>query len=206
MSSELSTDALPPGKSTSSQPVAKVPTRWWNWWPLLIGPGAAASVYILYATDRMDDFAKPVQEKVAIGLAITAFCVSFLHLLIGRRPFHLLLSAVALTVVFREFHWEWTNKFVYISLAAIAAWGFVWRARLGPFVDRHKHVRVWLIATAVTYVLSQAIARRAFRGVIPHEAVVYDLMEEVTENAGHLMLCVTALIGPWLPARKKAAE
>lgn len=126
MSSRTSTDALPQfDQAESARPVAKVPTRWWNWWPLLLGPCGAASVYILYAKDAMDFAPKPIQERVAIGLSITAFCVCVLHLLVGRRPFHLLLSAVALTVVCREFHWEWTNTFVYASLAAIAAWAFV---------------------------------------------------------------------------------
>ena len=50
----------------------------------------------------------------------------------------------------------------------------------------------------MTYVLSQAVARRAFRGILPLEAdsdVFRTGLEEVLENVAHLAMLFVALRG-----------
>ena len=79
----------------------------------------------------------------------------------------------------------------------LAVLGLVWHERVLGFLRRQPTVRVWLVATGGTYVLSQAIARRAFRDVMPNEAEVYSDMEEMIEVLSHLMLFVTLLVGSW---------
>ena len=180
-----------------TETATKVPARWWHWWPLLIGPAGMAYVYVLFLLDRQDLAHKPTLEVIALYLAYTAAACSLLHLRVNRHPYYLLLSCVAITVVLREYHWDWTSGFVYVALGAIAVWGVFWWKRLAPYLDAYPSVRIWLICTAITYVLSQVIARRAFEHVMPHEPLVYSDMEEVVENLSHSMLIVAALVGPW---------
>jgi hypothetical protein len=162
-----------------------------------------AVAYGLVRTGPWDFYTKPALEWGAILLTGTALLLALVHLSVTRTRLQLLLCAVAVTVMCREFHWDWTTKAVYASLGLIAAIAFVWRADLVRSLDRSPTLRVWLTATAVTYVLSQAIARRAFRGIIPDEELVYSDMEELVENVAHLMLAVTVMVGPW---RRKRPE
>jgi hypothetical protein len=183
----------------------KVPTRWWNWWPLLIGPAGMVYSYIVIVNGQPQLAYKPYLEIIAIGVVYAAAACSLLHLFVSRHPYYLLLSCVAIVVVLREHHWDWTTHFVYGALVAIAIWGALWWKRLAPYLDLHPPVRVWLICTAITYFLSQCIARRAFEQVMPNEELVYDHMEEVVENLSHIMLIVSALVGPWASRRAAAA-
>ena len=87
------------------------------------------------------------------------------------------------------------------SVAALATWGWIRRDRMNRFLDPNPWARVWLIATGCTYVLSQAVARRAFRSILPEEDRFYDDLEELLECTAHTMLIVTILVGSWARSR-----
>ena len=187
----------PQGESAVDVQLGKVPTRWWMWWPLLLGWIGMAVAYGLDRSGPHEYYNKPSLERMAI--AVTSACVlaGVIRFAVTRRRFHLLMCCGACVVLLREIHWDWTTKFVYIALAVLAVLGLVWHERVLGFLRRQPTVRVWLVATGGTYVLSQAIARRAFRDVMPNEAEVYSDMEEMIEVLSHLMLYVTLLVGSW---------
>lgn len=186
-------------------PKTKTPTTWWQWWPLLLGFAGMFVAYQLDRTGPWNFYTKLAFERAAIVVTVAAVVLACIRLAVTRERFHLLLLAVAMTVLLREIHWEWTTKFVYISLAAITIIAVLWRDHVFVYVDRQPAVRVWLTATAITYVLSQAIARRAFRGVIPNEDAVHTTMEEFIELVSHTMLVVTVLVGPWVRAAARGS-
>jgi hypothetical protein len=175
----------------------KVASRPWSWYPLLVGPAATLATYAAYDPEQPFGPIKRVLETGALGLTGSALVLCLVHRAVGREPYHLVLAAVAGTVLLREIHWDWTDVFVYVALAAIAAWGWAWRPRIAPYLDRSVPARVWLVAAAVTYVLSQLVARRVFRDILPDEQLVYDRLEEVLECTAHLALLVATVVGPW---------
>lgn len=182
----------------------KVPTTWWQWWPLLMGPAGMAFTLTAHAAAKPHLYAKPTHEVIAIVLTSLAVLAALTKLALVRHRFCLLLSLLCMCVLLREIHWDWTTKFIYISVAALAAWAVAWRRDLFPLVDARPQLRIWLISTAATYVLSQFIARKGFQytlfflpGVAGLFGQTYDNMEEVVENVGHAMLLVTVLLPPW---------
>lgn len=183
----------------------KRPTRWWYWWPFLLGPAAMLVCYLTFPESYTREAYKPRFEVVALVLASTALGVGILRLAWQRTEYHLLLALLAGTVLLREIHWDWTTSFVYISVAVLAAWGWCWRRRIDRFLDPNPSARCWLIATAFTYVLSQAIARRAFRGILPEEELYYGDIEELVENLSHAMLIVCILVGSWRRTGRETA-
>ena len=181
----------------------KNPTRWWYWWPFLLGPVTIAVCYLSFPEDYTREVFKRRLETLALVLASSAFVLGLVRLTWQRLEFHLLLALVAGAVLLREIHWDWTTKFVYIAVVVLAAWGLAWRRRIDRFLDPNPSVRCWLFATAFTYVLSQAIARRAFRDILPEEELYYGDIEEIMENLAHAMLIITILIGSWKSSRSR---
>ncbi len=191
---------------------SRVPTRWWYWWPVLIGPVAILCIFFLTPDDYVRRSWKPALEVAAIALTIAALAAGLTRFASRRLEYHLLLAMLAMTVLFREIHWNWMDKGVYIMVAILGAWGWFRRREMDTFLDPNPMARVWLIATGCTYVLSQAIARRALRGIdaalggVLQEDRFYDDMEEVLECLSHLMLLVTIIVDsrrPLAPRRTK---
>ncbi|MCL4209067.1 MAG: hypothetical protein HRU76_15060 [Phycisphaeraceae bacterium] len=193
--------------SVTVLPIVPPAPHWSAWWPLLLGPIGMAWSAMTVLADAPVLQAKPVHEVGAIVLTALAALLCVTRAICGRERFYILLAAVACTVLLREIHWDWTTKFVYASLASIAVWAWFWRDSVTPWL-RHRHAtRIWLIAAAITYVLSQMIARRVLQRLVPGDTVIYRFidgvygdMEEVVENIAHVQLLVTVTIGSWVRA------
>lgn len=179
----------------------KINAIWWTWWPLLLGPLVMLCFYQVVSDYYVSLSWKPTLETVALVLTSTAILMGLIRLGVQRLEYHLILTLLAGAVLLREIHWDWTTKFVYVAVAVLALWGWVRRARMNRFLDPNPSARVWLIATGCTYVLSQAVARRAFRSVLPEEDRFYDDLEELLECTAHAMLIVTILVGSWSRSR-----
>lgn len=169
---------------------------WWryvNWWLLLIGPAAVgASIALSVVYDgfmRLQSDLEVPAPYLPAGAAVI-YAIGFGR---TRNPLLGLLATLAVALSIREFHFDWAGKGIYVMLAALGVWAVLWRSRLaGPLTDwRHTS---WLLATMAAYVLSQVIARRAFR-FVPGEQVIHRPLEECAETAAHLMLIVTSLLG-----------
>ncbi|MDG2201480.1 MAG: hypothetical protein P8K80_09915 [Phycisphaerales bacterium] len=180
------------------QPVPrKRPTRWWYWWPFLLGPAAILACYLSFPEDYTRELYKPFLEKLALVLASSALGLGIIRLAWQRLEYHLLLTLLSGAVLLREIHWDWTTTFVYAAVVILAAWGWCWRRRIDRFLDPNPSARCWLVATAFTYVLSQALARRVFRDVLPEEDRYFGDIEELMENLAHAMLIMSILVGSW---------
>jgi len=134
-------------------------------------------------------------ENAGVVLIAIVLGANAVRYYVRRNPVHLVFGALALAFVCREVHFTGTSSGVYVALVLIGAWVFLWRRKLAPslFV---RTFRVWLGSTAVTYVLSQLIARRVFRKLnLPYEDAVNVPLEELVENVAHVMFLVTSLIG-----------
>lgn len=186
-------------------PVAQEPAQAWhkhiNWWLLLIPP-ISAGVGVLVS--RMaPEFFQTLQVQLEGPAPYMMFAVALLYGVRSVATWNrlcMVLTGLAAIFAMREFHWEWTHHGVYYMLATLGVWALLWVKHLaGPLRDwRHTS---WLIATFAAYVLSQVIARRAFR-VIPGEHHIHRSLEEWAEVTAHLMFLLAALVGYWPKARK----
>jgi len=117
------------------------------------------------------------------------------RVLLTRNPLALLLLGLTGALFCRELHFAWTDKGIYVMVAGVLIWAVAWRrALVEPLKDKPQ--LTWLVATLATYLLSQLIARRAFR-FVPGEQAIHSKIEEGVETMGHLMLIVTSLVGRW---------
>jgi hypothetical protein len=170
-----------------------------RWWPLAgIGLGFAL-IYAARSAGLESLYAKQPHEVVAIVLTGIASLIAVSRLWQRRDPLSMVLAALSLTILFRECHWDWTGGGIYYMLLAIGIWSWIWRDRLLPYLREQPRFKIWLIATFCTYVMSQVIARRAFRPFWPHEGELHVPAEEVTENVAHLMLVIMVALA--LPRR-----
>ncbi len=178
-----------------------------NWWLLLICP---ASMGIAVVASRLNPEAfhylkAPLEAPAPYMVALVAL-VYATRSLVTRNPLYILLAALAAAFTFREIHWGWTHKGIYVMLACIGVWAGLWRGRLGGPLRDWRHTS-WLIATFAAYFLSQVIARRAFR-FIPGEHAIHAQLEEWAETTAHLLFMATCLVGSWRrvptqPARRR---
>lgn len=169
--------------------------RWRQWWPLAIGPAGILFVYAAHAMGWKAVLAKANLEFLALWLTLGSAMALAIRWRLTREPVYLVLAALAVAFLCREFHWEWTSKAVYAAVAAIGIWGYVWRGRIVPYLSVHPSFLLWLMSTAFMYFFSQVIARRAFRHVLPDEQLLHVSLEEIAETLAHTML----LIGSFLP-------
>ena len=118
------------------QPVPrKRPTRWWYWWPFLLGPAAILACYLSFPEDYTRELYKPFLEKLALVLASSALGLGIIRLAWQRLEYHLLLTLLSGAVLLREIHWDWTTTFVYAAVVILAAWGWCWRRRIDRFLE-----------------------------------------------------------------------
>jgi hypothetical protein len=181
---------------------AKRPIRPRNLWPLLIGPflGTVAAVANWIAPNTIA-FQARTSEKIAIGTAGVIVTVAVTRAFVTRQPLAILLAALGCIVLVREIHIHALDPFVYGSLVALAVWSVLWSGRIKPYLDPRPQERAWLIATAVTYVLSQFIARRGLQHILGVDYPFGEFIdihqgsiEETVENSAHLMLLATVLL------------
>lgn len=187
-----------------------------GYWPLLLGPLAAAIVVVLGRFEWSFDFYIPAMvdndytfvrthwelsrldarlEEVAPWLILIPTALYWIRAIATRNPLYMILTGMAASLLCREIHFDGMDKAIYVLGVVVVVWLIAWRDILvDPLKDaRHKR---WLIATMATYLLSQIIARRAFKS-IPGEAAIHCYLEEGVETAGHLMMIVTSLVGNW---------
>jgi len=167
-----------------------------NPYPMLAGPLAVvASVAVSAAwPERFQDLQvqleRPAPYLVALAAAIYAARAARM-----RNPLHALLAALGAALTCREIHFAGTGWGVYVALGVLAAWAVLWRKRLAAPLRDHRHVS-WLLAAMAAYVLSQLIARRAFR-FVPGEHAIHRSLEECAETAAHVVFIISALAGSW---------
>ncbi len=188
-----------PARADSIANPAQASSRpaWFNWWPILIGPAGIVFVYIASALHWNAVLHKANLENVGVVLTVSTAVALAFRSSVTRQPAYIVLTALAIAIACREIHWDWTKKTVYVAVAAIGIWGLVWRHRIQPFFSERPRTWIWLVATGSVYVLSQVIARRAFRHVLPDEQALHIPLEEIAETLAHSMLLFFAVAPPF---------
>jgi hypothetical protein len=176
-----------------------------RWWPLLLAPLATLGYYAVYAVDPGSRLISKIDhEVIALALTTTALIIFGTRALFERKSAHMVLTAMAFSLLIREIHWPWTTHGIYCAASAISVWVLFWRKQLWREVGQGQFWK-WLVCTGCTYWYGILVMRRAFRGVLPLEEQIHVSLEEVIENVAHLMLVVTAF-SDMFPGRKRASS
>lgn len=174
---------------------SSVSCRFFSWWPLLLGPVAMALVYIAEATGREELVSRGFNEQMALVLVGIPLVLFALQAIIFRSEFHLFMAVLCAAFFCREWHFYGTSRGIYIALVLLGTWAAIRRVNFDRIVGK-GHLRIWIIAMLVTYLLSQLIARRVFKHIpiLPNEGQLHISLEETVETAGHLTMIAVSII------------
>jgi len=176
-----------------------------NWLLLMLGPIAAALAIVVNNYDAEGfQHLQVLLEYPAPWMVASVVVIYAIRSVATRNPLYVLSAVLAVIFTLREFHFEWVHHGVYAMLAGLAIWTVIWRKKLVRPLKDYQHTS-WLIATATAYLLSQLIARRAFRP-IPGEDQIHRSLEECAETAAHLMFIATSLVGNWRKAASASSQ
>jgi hypothetical protein len=188
--------------------------RPWLRWTLLLLPPLAGVVLVVVASREHWDalLLKGNHEAIAVPLVGAALGFWALAAWRGRGRGHADATApaavAAAVLVFvllcREIHFAGSDLLVTFVLLGGGWWA--WR-RL-PLLRRLLRERVEfqvLVAALWSYVVAEAVAQRAFRGV-PGERELHIPIEELDETVGHLLLLAAAAIAAWQVCGRRGAE
>ncbi len=161
-------------------------------WPALIGLLVLLFAYL--AQDQGWEWLrrKVLHETLALVLTPIALGLFAWTAYRTRDPLQLVLTALSATFLMREIHFYGSHRATYFALAAIVIWAWRWRERLLEPIGRGS-TRRWLYSALLVYLLSQLMDRRGLR-ILPHEQAIHIAVEEMLENAGHLLWITTAVI------------
>jgi hypothetical protein len=176
-----------------------------NWWILL--PGLLA-VVLVYAVNHFNIYpwliSKIFHEGFAPWLVLAIFLILLTTSLISRDSLMIFLAVLALVFLVRElndttfflFGGEYlfkSKKLVDCLLVGMGLWAIGWHEKLFTGFNRSIKLKILLSGVLWTYLFSQLIARRVFRGILPDERLLHVPLEETVETAAHLFFLVFAV-------------
>jgi len=161
-------------------------------WPALIGPLVILFVYLARDQDWEWVQRKMLHEALALVLTPIALGIFTWTAYRTRDPLQLVLTALSAMFLMREIHFYGSHRTTYFVLAAIVIWAWRWRERLLEPIGRESTQR-WLYSALLVYFLSQLMDRRGLR-ILPHEQAIHVAVEEMLENAAHLLWITTAIV------------
>lgn len=162
------------------------------WWPVLLPPIGITAVCGVYAIWEVS-IAKADNELAAMILMPIAVGVFAFRWLLRRDRLHLVLTVFAAALLCREIHFTGTHKGIYVAMALVGVWCYLWRR---PLLRQLLHTRKgrWLTMAAWAYFVALLVQRRALRGVLPFEQILHSQIEETLENIAHALLIVSGLV------------
>ena len=187
-----------------------------NCWILLPGMIAVLLVYAVHHFNICTGVLnKGSLENLALWVLPMILLVLMAKSFISRDPLMIYLALLALVFLVRElddisftfFGSSYTfksKKLVDLLLVLMGLWGLGWHEKLFGSLNRFIVVKISIFGVLWTYFFSQAIARRAFRSVLPNERLLHVPLEETVETAAHLFFLVFAICCFYfIPNRKK---
>jgi hypothetical protein len=190
-----------------------------NCWILL--PGAMA-VLLVYAVHHFKIctwlLAKDFHEILALWLVSMSLAALLAKSVASRDSLVILLASLALVFLVRELHD--TNLVLFgdsyslntkgltnLLLIGVVLGAFAWREKLFKRMNRAMLLKISIFGVLWTYLFSQLIARRFFKGILPNEPLLHVPLEETAENAAHMFLLVVSFCCFYfLPNKKKDAR
>jgi hypothetical protein len=187
-----------------------------NCWILLPGLCAVLLVYIVHYSNLSPELtARTLNESIAPWLVLIVFLILLSKSFISRDSLMIYLTVLAAVFLVRELndtvftvfggeHLFKSKKLVDCLLICMVLWAFGWHERLFSCLNRSVQLKILLAGVLWTYFLSQLIARRVFRDVLPNERLLHIPLEETAETAAHIFFLGFALFCFFLyNARKK---
>ena len=140
-------------------------------------------------------------ELVAPFLVAAALIVYAGRSAITKNPLAMLMTGLALAFLFREIHWDWTNKGVYIMVAMLGVIGGIFHKKMLA-VLRDRRQLFWLVAVIAAYAIATILDRRALKNLSTDsfhqwDKIYHSLMEELSETVAHIVLLISAIAGSW---------
>lgn len=176
-----------------------------NCWILL--PGFCA-VILVYAAYHLNSYLwlteKIFHESFAPWLVLVISLIFLITSRISRDSLVIYLAVLALVFLVRElndtnfsfFGEEYllkSKKLVDCLLVGMGLWAIGWHERLFAAFNRSVRLKILFSGVLWTYFFSQAIARRAFRDILPDERLLHVPLEETVETAAHLFFLAFAI-------------
>ena len=176
-----------------------------NFWILLPSLIPLLLVYVVHHFNIYPwIITREFNENIALWLVSMIFLTLLTKSFISRDSLINYLTVLALVFFIREFHdtvftffgssyqFE-TKKLVDCLLVGMGIWAFVWHEKLFTCLNRSIMLKVSLFGVLWTYLFSQLIARRVFRGILPNERLLHIPLEETAETFAHLFFILFAL-------------
>jgi len=192
--------------------------RFKNCWILLPGLCAVLLVYIVHYSSLSPELTdRTLNESFAPWLVLIIFLILLSKSLISRDSLMIYLTVLAAVFLVRELndtvfivfggeHLFKSKKLVDCFLIGMVLWAFGWHEKLFSCLNRSVQLKVLLAGVLWTYFLSQLIARRVFRDVLPNERLLHIPLEETAETAAHIFFLVFALFCFFFYRTRQAAQ
>jgi hypothetical protein len=176
-----------------------------NFWILL---PSLIPLLLVYAVHHFNIYpwiiTRDFNENIALWLVLMIFVIFLTKSLISRDSLMIYLTVLALVFFIRELdetvltifddtYLFRSKKLVDFLLVCMGLWAFGWREKLFDCLNRSRILKVSFFGVLWTYLFSQLIARRVFRGILPNERLLHIPMEETAETFAHLFFLVFAL-------------
>lgn len=171
-----------------------------EYWPLLLAPVVLGGVFVVRSFHLTHLLNKVILEQMAVVLTSLAAVGFGLRYREQRRTVDLLLTLLAIAFTCREIHFAGSGVGIYVALVVLIALGVRWREALIEELSFDRRLP-WVLGAAWAYFLSQFVARRALRGILPLEEELHIPIEETLETAAHVMLLLVAV----MPSSPKSA-
>jgi hypothetical protein len=187
-----------------------------NFWILL---PSLIPLLLVYAVHHFNIYpwiiTRDFNESFAPLLVSVILVILLTKSFISRDPLMIYLSVLALVFLVRELdetvltvfgstYLFRSKKLVDLLLVGMGLWAFGWHEKLFACLNRSMMQKVSLFGVLWTYLFSQLIAHRVFRGVFPNESLLHVPMEETAETAAHLFLLIFVIFCLFfIPNRKQ---
>jgi hypothetical protein len=174
-----------------------------SWRPLLAVPAVVALGLLARPLGFPGLLEKRPHELIAppILCLVVGFCAR--RAMLDNDLFFAWLTGLAAVFLVREVHFTGSDPITGVGLVLLVVWAALRRRALLDALLAWRHAP-WLYATVLCYLLSQLVARRAFKS-LPGEKGLHVGLEELLETAAHLLFLLTAVLGNLRP-RGEAAE
>jgi hypothetical protein len=166
------------------------------------------NIYPWLITREFNESFAPLLVLVILAILLTKSFTS-------REPLIIYLAVLALVFFIREIndtvitifgdtYLFKSKKLVDLLLVGMGLWAFAWHEKLFACLNRSMMQKITLFGVLWTYLFSQLIARRVFRGVFPNESLLHIPMEETAETAAHLFFLIFVLFCLFFMPNRKA--
>jgi hypothetical protein len=189
-----------------------------NCWILLPGLIALLSVYAVHHLN-IDPWliSRDFHENIAPWLVSMILVILLIKSFISRNPLMIYLSVLALVFFIREINGTEitifgdtslfkSKKLVDLLLVGMGLWALGYHEKLFACLNRSMMQKVSLFGVLWTYLFSQLIARRVFRGVFPNESLLHIPTEKTVETAAHLFFLIFVLFCLFFTPNKQKAD